>query len=268
MSNPKRGLDREWDAAAYHRISGPQVSWGEKVISRLDLAGDETVLDAGCGTGRLTATLLDALPKGGSSQSTFRRTCCAKHADTWRHGAKPALYFVAADLANLPLQNCLDGIFSTASFHWIRDHARLFRSLFTALRRGGWLVAQCGGGPNLARFRKKLHSLCQQAPYSSYLATFEEPWFFSDAETAARNLRDAGFIEIETSVEPAPTAFADAEHFIEFVRTAIVHRHLSLIPDPVQKRSFLDVLARQAETESPPFELDYWRLNLRARKPA
>ena len=268
MSNLKRSLDREWDAAAYHRISGPQVSWGAKVVSRLDLAGNETVLDAGCGTGRLTATLLDALPTGRVIAVDLSENMLREARGYLAPRPKAALYFVAADLANLPLQYCLDGIFSTASFHWIRDHARLFRSLFTALRRDGWLVAQCGGGPNLARFRKKLHSLCQQAPYSSYLATFEEPWFFSDAETAARNLRDAGFMDIETSVEPAPTAFADAEHFIEFVRTAVVHRHVSLIPDPVHKRSFLDVLARQAENESPPFELDYWRLNLRARKPA
>ena len=268
MSNPKRGLDREWDAAAYHRISGPQVSWGEKVLSRLNLAGHETVLDAGCGTGRLTGTLLDALPKGrviavDLSENMLRE---ARGYLVSRH--RSASYFVAADLATLPLKDCLDGIFSTASFHWIRDHALLFRSLFTALQAGGWLVAQCGGGPNLARFRKTLHSLCQQAPYSSNLATFEEPWFFSDAETAACNLRDAGFIEVETSVEPAPTAFADAQHFIEFVRTAIVHRHLSLIPDPVQKRSFLDALARLSEADNPSFQLDYWRLNLRARKPA
>jgi trans-aconitate 2-methyltransferase len=268
LSNPKPNVDREWDAAAYHRLSGPQVSWGEKVLSRLDLAGNETVLDAGCGTGRLTASVIDALPRGrviavDLSENMLRAG--RAYLTPRRH---PALHFVAANLASLPLHNRLDGIFSTASFHWIPDHVRLFRSLFAALRPGGWLVAQCGGGPNLARFRQRVRALCQEAPYSSHLSTFKEPWFFSDAETADRNLRDAGFIEIETSIEPALTTFADAEHFIQFVQTAIVHRHLALIPDPVLRQSFLNALALQSETDIPPFELDYWRLNMRARRPA
>src|SRR5580704_19370963 len=60
----KQSATREWNSAVYHRLSGPQVSWGKKVLSRLQLRGDEVVLDAGCGTGRLTAELLEALPNG------------------------------------------------------------------------------------------------------------------------------------------------------------------------------------------------------------
>ena len=55
---------REWNSSEYHRLSQPQVSWGKKVLSRLRLRGEELVLDAGCGTGRLTADLLQALPHG------------------------------------------------------------------------------------------------------------------------------------------------------------------------------------------------------------
>src|SRR6266704_2621497 len=53
-----------WDAGAYDRLSGPQYAWGQRVLDRLGLRGDETVLDAGCGTGRLTALLLVRLPHG------------------------------------------------------------------------------------------------------------------------------------------------------------------------------------------------------------
>src|SRR6266567_8037125 len=63
-SKQNQSSSREWNAAVYHRLSGPQVSWGKKVLSRLHLRGDEVVLDAGCGTGRLTADLLEALPRG------------------------------------------------------------------------------------------------------------------------------------------------------------------------------------------------------------
>ena len=55
---------RDWDAATYDRVSAPQVAWAEKVLDRLALEGHETVLDAGCGSGRVTAMLADRLPRG------------------------------------------------------------------------------------------------------------------------------------------------------------------------------------------------------------
>ena len=39
----------------------------------------------------------------------------------------------------------MDLIFSTATFHWIKDHDGLFRWLAQALKPQGRLVAQCGG---------------------------------------------------------------------------------------------------------------------------
>ena len=169
-------MSREWNAATYHRVSAPQVSWGKKVVARVQLRGDEHLLDAGCGTGRLTEDLLQALPNGrvtaiDLSQNMLR--AAREHLQP-RFGAH--VTFVAADLQSLPFTNAVDGIFSTAAFHWIRDHDRLFRSLHRALRPGGWLIAQCGGGPNLAHLRSRLRDLVNTTPYAPYLARFEEPW--------------------------------------------------------------------------------------------
>ena len=57
-------MTRDWDAATYHRVSGPQVEFARALLDRLDLRGDETVLDAGCGSGRVTAMLLERLSNG------------------------------------------------------------------------------------------------------------------------------------------------------------------------------------------------------------
>ena len=177
------------------------------------------------------------------------------------------MHFVGADLARLPFAQSIDVVFSTASFHWVLDHNQLFQSIFGALRRGGWLVAQCGGGPNLDRFRARIRALAKAERFQTYLGNFKEPWFFSDAEAAARNLLAAGFEQIETDVEPAFTKFDDAEQLSSFVSTAIVHRHLQLLPSEKSRRDFLHTLVEQAASDNPAFELDYWRLNLRARKP-
>ena len=59
-----RTVMTEWNASEYHRVSGPQFSWGLKVLERLDLTGVERVVDAGCGSGRLTGELLARWPEG------------------------------------------------------------------------------------------------------------------------------------------------------------------------------------------------------------
>jgi len=57
-------VTRDWDAATYDRVSAPQVEWARAVLERLPLEGHETVLDAGCGSGRVTQMLLERLPRG------------------------------------------------------------------------------------------------------------------------------------------------------------------------------------------------------------
>jgi trans-aconitate 2-methyltransferase len=259
---PKASQTREWDATAYHHLSGPQVSWGKKVLSGLKLRGDEILMDAGCGTGRLTAELLEHLPEGRVVALDISRNMLATARDHLRSEFGARVQFVAADLQDLPFAHAFDGIFSTAAFHWVPDHLRLFRSLFRALRPGGWLRAQCGGGPNLARLRNRMDTLMTAPKYASFFARFSGPWVFNDAETAAGLLRQAGFVDVHTSVEPALTVLENAESYSDFVRTVILRRHLEEIPDPALRAEFMGELARQAALDDPPFSLDYWRLNL------
>jgi hypothetical protein len=119
----------------------------------------------------------------------------------------------------------------------------------------------------LNRLRNRIREIARTPPYANFLSKFGEPWFFSDAEGAYSRLKEAGFVDIETSAEPASTPFENSAHYTEFVRTAIVHRHLSRLPGVELRQSFLQDLAEQAAQDDPPFELDYWRLNLKARKP-
>lgn len=256
---------REWNSSAYHRLSAPQVSWGKKVLSRLRLGGDETILDAGCGTGRLTAELLEALPRGsvvGIDLSQNMLRTAREHLKLFG----PRAMLVCCDFLHLPFERAFDGIVSTAAFHWVLDHDRLFANLNRALVPGGWLEAQCGGGPNIQRLRRRADTLAATAPFARYFAGFREPWLFQDATQTAECLRRAGFVDVETSVEPAPTTLDDAQHYNEFVRNIILRRHLQNIPTEGKRVAFMEMLTEQAAADDPPFSLDYWRLNLRGRK--
>ena len=244
---------RDWDARTYDRIADPMARWGADVVGRLPLDGDETVLDAGCGSGRVTELLLARLPRGrvialdGSpSMIDTARTRLAGHEDRVR--------FVVADLArSLPIEpGSVDAILSTATFHWIADHDSLFRHLATVLRPGGRLVAQCGGTGNVASILRALAELGDDGP---------GPWTFPSPADTHRRLEAAGFVEIETWLNGEPTPFEPGEPIREYLRSVVLGSHLERI-QPAARDAFVAAVAERL----PAPVIDYVRLNIIATR--
>ena len=260
-----RSAEREWNSEAYHRLSSPQVSWGKKVLSRLKLEGHERALDAGCGTGLLTAELLEALPRGRVVAIDLSQNMLSTARAHLAQEFGSRLHLLACDLLRLPFRRVFHAVVSTAAFHWVLDHDQLFRNLHDVLLPGGWLEAQCGGGPNIARLRERANALATTPAFAPFFASFREPWLFENAQDAAQRLRNAGFFDVETSLEAAPTVLDDAAHYNEFVRNIVLRRHLENIPQAEQRDQFMAILTQQAAQDDPHFLLDYWRLNLRGR---
>ena len=259
----------EWNAQSYHNVSTPHLTWGAAVLARLDLRGDESAIDVGCGTGRLTAELLERLPDGSMiALDRSRNMLDAAEAFLGPQFGDQVAY-VEADLNALEpgdIASNLDLVFSTATFHWLPDHDRLFAWVHSILTPHGWLAAQCGGGPNLARFRARVAELAGSPRFAPNLQGWAGPWNFpNDVDTAARLAR-LGFDEIETGLIYAPAIMADAAAFREFIGTVVFSQHLARLPDDATRDAFLGILTEQAAADETPFELDYWRLNIRARR--
>jgi trans-aconitate 2-methyltransferase len=256
----------EWNADSYHKVSGPQTSWGQKVLNRLHVNGDERAIDAGCGSGRLTADLMARLPSGRliAIDRSWNMLMTARANLRPVFGSRVS--FAQVSLPDLPFANWADLVFSTATFHWIKDHPALFAGIFSTLREGGKLHAQCGGGPNLRRAHELAEQIMHAPPFAPYFASWPGPWEFANAEVTAERLAHAGFVEVETSLEEAPTTLATEADYREFVTTVIYHPHLQLLPDAGLQQAFLDRVTELAAAEPVPFTLDYWRLNMHARK--
>lgn len=256
----------DWNAGRYHEISSPQQQWGRRVLERLPLAGNEVVLDIGCGTGRLTEELARRVPEGrvvGLDRSESMLTTAA----TWLRQHAPRATLVLADGAALPFRRAFDAVFSGATFHWIHDHGALFRSIVTALKPGGRLAAQCGGAGNLSLFYARTERLMRDPRFARYFEEWEEPTYFADVETTRRRMAAAGFVDVDVSLEPAPTTFDGPEQFQEFIANVCVRHQGARLPN-VERNTFLRELTIAAAGDSPAFTLDYWRLNVTGTRPA
>src|SRR5215218_4997334 len=179
---------RTWNGPAYDRVSMPMERLGREVMDRLELRGDETVLDAGCGSGRLTELLIERVPRG----HVIGVDASASMIDAARERLGEAADLRRADLVGLDLGGeQVDVVFSTATFHWIADHAALFRSLRAALRPGGRLVAQCGGAGNVESVHGAAAAAGEVAPFAAHFAGWQGPWNFAAPQASAR--RAAGW---------------------------------------------------------------------------
>jgi trans-aconitate 2-methyltransferase len=249
----------DWDAGTYHRLSGPQLAWGRRVAEKLAPRAGERILDLGCGTGRLTTELAARHP-----DVRFIGADVSHAMLTEARRASPRVAFVRADGAALPFAGAFDAIFSAATFHWILDHPALFKGVLMALKPGGRLVAQCGGGPNLERLLERA-GLMDSAAFASLFQSWRDPWRFAGTEETRAILEQAGFTGIDVSLEPAPTTLPDRGAFSDFIACVCVRHHVDRLP-PAARKTFVDALAGAAALDDPPFTLDYWRLNISARK--
>ncbi len=309
---------REWDGASYDRISGPMEALGRAVLDRLQLAGDEIVLDAGCGSGRVTEALIERLPRGhvvafDASPSMVRvarerlgdraPVCEGDLLDLdlaaldvpWLNA--PSLDAAGPDAAGLDLPAAtpagpdvagldapapklagpdaagldvpaakpagpdssqgFDAIFSTATFHWIGDHDRLFARLRAALRPGGQLVAQCGGEGNIDVLRATAHTILEREPYAEHFRGWAPPWNYAGPDVTRERLLRAGFAEATCWLTPAPQ---QPEHPREFLSTIVLGPHVQRLPSDLRE-PFMDAVLAELPA---PVVVDYVRLNIDA----
>jgi trans-aconitate 2-methyltransferase len=220
------------------------------VLDRLPLEGHETVLDAGCGSGRVTERLLERLPEG--------RVIAADAAPSMLAEARRRLerfghrvQYVECDLGRpLPVDEQVDAILSTAALHWVPDHDALFANLAAVLRPGGRLVAQCGAAGNIASVLRAVADLGE---------TWPGPWTFATPEETRARLAAAGFVDVDVWLHDEPTRFEPGEPLETFLATVVLRAHVDRRPE-AERAGFVRAVAQRL----PDATIDYVRLNITA----
>jgi len=257
---------RDWEAGVYERVARPHEDWARAVLDRLGLRGDEVALDAGCGTGKLTAVLLERLPRGrvvgvDGSPAMIREA---------RRLLPRSVELRVEDLAELTADEPFDVVVSSATFHWIADHDALFARLAAVLRPGGRLEVQCGGAGNVSRVVEAVDRLSNRERWRAAFAGWSGPWNFADPAATETRLRSAGFADVRCWLEPHPVRPDDPGTFL---RTVVLGAHLERLP-PEEHEAFVDELCEELASadrrRGGPGEilLDYVRLNVSAARAA
>jgi trans-aconitate 2-methyltransferase len=243
---------REWDAPAYDTLNAPMNERGNDAVARLELRGDETVLDAGCGTGQVTATLLERLPRG--RVIALDGSSAMLDAARERFAGDPRVAFVHADLGE-PLAGRLgwepvDAVVSTSTFHWVRDHDTLFRHLAAVLSPGGQLVVDCGGAGNIAAVLEALRALGHA----------RHPWTYAGVEETEARLRAAGFDRMDVRLVPRVTRFDSDASLEAFLTSVVLRTYVMELGDQAGAQLVRDVAVRL-----PGREIGWVRLEVVAR---
>jgi trans-aconitate 2-methyltransferase len=245
---------RSWHGATYDRLSTPMEAMGREVLERLPLEGDETVIDAGCGSGRVTEALLARVPRG----RVIGVDASASMVEAARERLGDRVELHVADLASFDLGIQADAILSTATFHWIADRDALFERLRAHLRPGGRLVAQCGGHGNIASVHAAARATMATDSYARYFEGWRGPWNFATPEDTERRLKAAGFAQARAWLMERPVTPDDAHAYLTEINLGA---HLQRVPEDLRDAFVDDVIERLG---GAPITIDYVRLNIDA----
>jgi trans-aconitate 2-methyltransferase len=256
-----------WDAEVYDRIGTPMRKWAQRVIDDLALRGDETVLDAGCGSGSVTFDLLQKLPHGKvvAIDASAEMIASLKKAIAERQETRVTP--LQASLTDFTLAEPVDAVFSNAVFHWIPDDAALFGCLFRATKPGGRLRAQCGGFGNNQRVLEVVASVRGQSRFGRHLGAFTDSKKYRTPQDAQTALERAGWHDVRASLFDAPIPFDDHAAAALYIKTILLRDHVARLPEELRDPYCLAVVDETVRRHGEPYVADYVRLDLWASKP-
>ena len=238
----------EFDGEKYKQASTHQKEWGNNLISELSLSGNEAILDLGCGDGGLTEQLAQLAPNG----TVLGIDASDGMIVTAQNRVKPNLMFKKMDINMLDFHNKFDVIFSNATLHWIKDHRRLFKNSFRALRDGGVILWDFAGDGNCSNFFNVIREKIQSDKYKNYFNNFEWPWYMPTKNDYTQIVANSGFRKYSIVEINRDRFFFNADEMIKWIDQPSIVPFISIIPDEMKAEFRDDVIKAMLERTLQP----------------
>lgn len=187
------GTRHQWNAADYANNSSAQLEWAQELIDKLSLNGDEALLDVGCGDGKISVQIAQALPAGRVHGIDLSADMIQLARETFNGRNHPNLRFQQMDATRIQLAKAFDVVFSTAALHWVADHQAVLKGVRACLKPEGRLLFQMGGRGNANAVYVALQEVMEDEVWRPYFEDFGFPYHFLGPEAYERWLPDCGF---------------------------------------------------------------------------
>jgi len=240
----------KWDAAEYAVNSGPQLAWARELISRLNLRGDEHILDIGCGDGKITAEMAMSLTRGSATGVDASPQMVEFARKTFPPARVPNVRFYAMDARKIRFERQFDLIFSNATLHWVDDHLAFLRGAAACLRSGGRLVVSCGGKGNAQDVFVALRPVIRIKRWREYFRKLEAPYFFYSPADYEKWLPRFGFKTRHVQLAPKDATYAGRDGFATWLRTTWLP-YTQRVPDDLREE-FMSAVTDRYVARHPP----------------
>jgi trans-aconitate methyltransferase len=235
----------KWNPEQYSKHSAAQLAWARELIARLNLRGDESVLDVGSGDGKVTAEIAAAVPRGsvvGIDGSREMVEFASAHYDARR---SPNLEFVRMDAQRIELDRRFDIVFSNAALHWIEDHRAILNGVSRVMRRGGRLIISCGGRGNAAEILEAVQAVTAKDRWQRYFVGFRFPYHFYGPEHYACWLPDAGLAALRVELVPKDMPLSGGEGLAAWIRTTWLP-YTEQVPESEREETIQEIVSEYA----------------------
>jgi trans-aconitate methyltransferase len=254
-----------FDGKKYEKSSEHQREWGNKLVKELDLKGNETILDLGCGNGLITGELAERVPHGkvvgiDNSPSMIETAKTHKTVNT---------EFMLLDMNEMNFDNEFDVVFSNATLHWILDHEKLLKKIYRGLKPNGFMRIQFAADGNCSNLIEVLREVMDLPQFSSYFGGFEWPWYMPKIEEYEKLLSRTKFRNYKVWGENADRYFRDEKLMIGWIEQPSIVPFLAVLPENM-KKLFRDLVVekmikRTKQPDGTCFET-FRRINVHAEK--
>ena len=238
-------MAHEFDGKKYERASQHQKEWGLKVISELQLRGNETLLDLGCGDGALSLQIAELLAEG----EVLGIDASEGMIDAALPKAQNNLHFLLLDINDLDFTEKFDFVFSNATLHWVSDHTKLLGNVKRALRPEGRIRFNFAGAGNCSAFFRVIRETMALEEYSGFFARFEWPWYMPTVEEYRAVAEAAGLENVRVWGENADRYFPDTDSMIRWIDQPSLVPLLPFLPEP-KRAAFRNVVVTRMIEET------------------
>ena len=235
-----------WNAKDYAKHSSTQQMWARELISKLKLNGHESVLDIGCGDGKITAEIAGYVPDGSVVGVDSSKEMIELASEHFTKDKYPNLSFQVTDARQLAFQEKFDVIFSNAALHWIKDHRPVIAGIQKGLKPGGRILFQMGGKGNAEAILSIFEEMMSENEWNRYFSDFSFSYGFYDPEEYTVWISDAGLHPLRVELIPKIMSYDKRDGLTGWVRTTWLP-YLERVPEERREKFITRLIDKYIE---------------------